>query len=116
MPKALGEREPQALEQGGLGPIGLGDASQSELWTVDDGEHDVDDLDATEFLEQRPRAVAQTRSTLPALQGLPHGEGQEAHEDVRLDPLLLLVPDGPYPQVALVDPEGGFRLPVADLF
>src|SRR5207247_654037 len=71
---------------------------------------DVRALDAAEFIENRPRAVAQPRSALPLLQRLPEHIGEEAHQDVRLDPLGLLMPDRPERELTLLDAEGRFGL------
>src|SRR5207253_9199862 len=73
-------------------------------------QHDVRALDAAEFIENRPRAVAQPRLALPLLQRLPEHIGEEAHQDVRLDPLGLLMPDRPERELTLLDAEGGFGL------
>jgi hypothetical protein len=50
-------------------------------------------LDAFDFLEHGARGVAKLCTALPQLEGLPQHEGQEAHQDMRLDPIGSLVPD-----------------------
>ena len=67
--------QPEAIEQAGLAGVGLSNAAESELRTVDDGHDDIDHLDPPDLLEQRPRTVAEPRTALPAFQGLPHREG-----------------------------------------
>src|SRR2546426_8671912 len=59
------------------------------------GQYHVGALDARQFVEDRPRAVAEPGLHLPVLERLPEHVGQEADEDMRLDALGLLVPDRP---------------------
>ena len=110
--QAPGQAQAEALDQSCLGVVRFDHAAQSKVGTVDYWEHDVHALNSAELLENRSRTVAKPGPLLPALQRLPKAEGQEAHEDVRLDALGLLMPDRPDRQVALVDPKRGFRLVV----
>ena len=100
----------ESVEQRSLCTVGLCDASEPNLWTALDGHHDVDTLDPGHLLDEGPGTVAETGTALPSLERLPHTEGQEADEDVRLDSLLLLVPDRPNGQLALDDAERGLGL------
>ncbi len=81
------------------------------------GRHDyINGLDLGDLVE----ALSAVRCPSPALlhiwpKRLPQHVGQEADQDVGLDPLFLLMPDRSDPQVALLDAEGGFRLGQLDV-
>ena len=60
-----------------------------------------------QFLEHFPRFLAQPGALAHLRQRLPQHIGQNAHQDVRLDSLLHLVPDWPKLQIGLLDAEGG---------
>jgi hypothetical protein len=72
---------------------------------VGEEQDDVRAMDGPQLGEERARAVAEARFLLPLLEGFPEGVGKEANEDVGVDPLRFLVPNGADGQVALVDPE-----------
>ena len=90
------ESKPEAIEQHRLRLVGADDAAQAKLATgvVSQGEHDIGALDAADLLEDRARAIAEPGAPLPLLERLPQHVGQEADQDVRLNALRLLVPDG----------------------
>ena len=107
---ALGQNEAEAIEERGLGGVGLSDAAQADL-TVEGGwQHDVMRLNAREFFEHGAGGVSETGAALPHLQALPQNEGEEADEDVGLHTLLALMPDRPDVQLILLDAEGGFDI------
>ena len=62
-------------------------------------------LSPTDLLDDLPGLLSQPRPLLPLLQHPPHHIGQKAHEDVRLDPIRLLVPYRPEGEVVLVRAE-----------
>lgn len=63
-------------------------------------------MNGAEFLKDGVRRVAQAGAALPLLERLPQHIGQEAHQYVREDALLALVPDRPDRQLAFVDAKG----------
>src|SRR5438445_6690360 len=65
--------------------------------------------------EDGARTVAEAGARLPLLQRLPQDVGQKADEDVRLDPLLLLMPDRANRELALVDTKGRLDLRELDV-
>lgn len=69
--------------------VGAYDAAEAEFPTVLGREDHVGALDAPEFVEDGARAVAQPGALLPLLQGFQEHVGEEADEDVRLDPGLF---------------------------
>ena len=93
----------------------MSDATQAQLRSIHDGQDDVDALHTLELLEQGSWAVPQAGTALPALERLPHAEGQEAHQDVPEHPLFTMVPDRPDRQIALVDSKGRLGLPELDV-
>ena len=72
--------------------------------------HRIGALDAAEFIENRPGTRTQPGLALPLLQSFPEDVGKEANQDVRLDAIGSLMPDGTQGQLAFVDSEGRFRL------
>src|SRR2546427_3067739 len=111
--EALREAPPEPIEQDRLGLVRTDHAAETERARRLSGErqHHVGALDASQFVEDRPWAVAEPGLRLPLLEGLPEHVGQEADEDVRLDALGLLVPDRPDREFTLVDAEGRLDLP-----
>ena len=68
-------------------------------------------LDAGKLFEDGPRRVAEARALLPHLEALPEHEGEEANEDVGLDPLLALMPDRSNVQLIFLDAKSRFDIP-----
>jgi hypothetical protein len=92
--------------------VGMRDAPQPHVTTVLEGQDDVHGLDPGRLLEHGPGARSKPSLPLPALQRLPHREGEEADQDVRLDPVLALMPDRTDLEVRLLAAES--RLGLAD--
>ena len=61
---------------------------------VGKGQDDICTVNRPQFGEKGARAVAKSGLFLPLLEGLPKRVGQEADEDVGVDAIWLLVPDG----------------------
>ena len=100
-----------------LGLVGRNDTANAKLttWIKCSREDDVRALNAGELVEDGPRGVAETRPLLPLLEGFPKDVGEEADEDVGLDSLLLLMPDGADGELGLLDPEGRLCLGELDV-
>ncbi len=96
-PEPLGKLETKAVQEGRLIGIRLHHAAKAELATIGHREHHIGALDAVEFGEDGPRTLAEPRTALPLLEGLPTDVRQEADEDMRLHPRGPLVPDGRSP-------------------
>src|SRR5258707_5493587 len=101
------DAEPEPIEQRSLCLVGADDAAQSQVasrhrvgW-----QNNVGAVNGGEFLEDSSRAVAQPSAALPLLEGFPHRVGEKADQDVAEHAILLLMPDRPDRQVALVDAE-----------
>ena len=71
--------------------------------------------DAGKLFEDGPRRVAEARALLPHLEALPEHEGEEANEDVGLDPLLALMPDRSNVQLIFLDAKSRFGLGELDV-
>ena len=112
---ALWQDDAEAIEECGLGGIGLGDAAQPDLIVGSCRQHDVVRLNSCELFEYRPWGVAKPGALLPHLQALPQHESEEAHEDVGLDALRALVPDRAHVQLIFLDPKGRFSLGELDV-
>src|SRR3989338_5072423 len=95
--------------------VGADDAPHFDLSAIGERQNYGGALNSSHFLDDRPGAVPHPRPRLPLLQHFPQDVAQETHEDVRLDPILFLVPDRPNGQVALVDSERGLRLGQLDV-
>ena len=67
------------------------------------GQHDIDQGDLPELGEDFARFVAKAGTLAPLAEGFPEHIGKKADQDVSLYAVLLLVPDGPHDQVALVE-------------
>src|ERR1700730_5565708 len=74
------------------------------------GQNDVVGLDAREFFEEGARGIAEAGALLPHLETFPQHESEKADQDMSLDALGALMPDGPQVQLILVDAKGGFGL------
>ena len=101
----LREFEPEAVEDVLQGLLGSYNASQSELAAIVGRQHDVRALDRAQLIQDRPRAVAEPRASLPRLERFPEDVREEAHEHMCFHALRLLMPHGTDGQVTLVDPE-----------
>ena len=100
--------------------VRLGHAPQAnravEMPLLAGGRQDhVATLDRGQFLQHRPRRIAQPGPPHPLGQRLPEHVGQEADEDVGQHPFGLLVPDRVDLQFVLGDPEGPLRLGELDV-
>jgi hypothetical protein len=117
MAETLREPEPETCEEVSLRLVGACDAAQADdaLLKVGQRQDDVSALDARELAEDGPWRVTKPRSLLPLFEGLPECEGKKADQEMRLDTFLLLVPDGPDGQVALLDAKGGLGIGELDV-
>jgi hypothetical protein len=79
------------------------------------GQHDIDQGDLLEFGEDLSRFVAKAGTLAPQAEGFPEHIGEKADEDVSLYAVLLLVPDGPHDQVALVESKRFFGFSQLDV-
>ena len=115
--KALGEFQAEPRKQGCLRALGAHHAADAQLTAGLFGQWQdhIGALDAAQLLQDGAGTVAQAGAGLPLLQGLPQHVGQEADQDVRLNPALLLMPDGTDGKIALVNAEGSFSLGELDL-
>src|SRR6266566_2054441 len=107
---ALGEHDAEALEERGLRRIGLGHATQADLSVCRRWQDHIVRLDERELFEHGARGIAKPALLLPQLEGFPQHEGKEAHEDVSLDAIGALMPNGTDAQLILLDAECGFGL------
>ena len=107
-----GQVEAKAVEERGLRGVGLGDATQSDLAVGCGRQDDVVGLDAGKLFEDGPRRVSEARALLPHLEALPEHEGEEANEDVGLDPLLAVMPDRSNVQLIFLDAKSRLSLGV----
>lgn len=100
-----------------MGGVGADHASESNLaiGLIGDRQDDVGGVDARELGEQGPRSVSKPGTRLPFLEGLPEDVGEKAHEDVRLDAIGLVMPDGSDREVGLVNAKGGLSLGELDI-
>ena len=90
---ALGQDDTEAIEECGLGGVGLGDAAQANLAVGCGRDDDVVGLNAGQLLKDGPGRVAETCALLPHLKAFPQHESQEANENVSLNPVLALAPN-----------------------
>ena len=90
---ALGQDNAEAVEEGGLGNVGLRHAAQADLAVCCGRQHDIVRLNASELLENGARRVSETGTLLPHLEAFPQHESEEANEDVSLNSILALMPD-----------------------
>ena len=91
------------------------DATQPDLAVRCGRQDDVVGLDARQFFEDGPRRVAEARVLLPHLEALPEHEGEEANEDVGLDPVLALMPDRTQVQLIFVNAKSRLGLSELDV-
>ena len=81
-----GKPQPQPLKQDRLMLSGASDAAFADLDADPRWQDDVDEADLAEFLEDFARFLAQASGVTQTRQGLPEDVGQEADQDMRLDP------------------------------
>ena len=112
---ALGQDDAEAVKKRGLSGVGLGDAAQADLAARCGRQDDVVGLDARKLFEDCARRVSKARALLPHLEALPEHEGEEANENVGLDPVLALMPDRPQVQPILLNAERRFDLGKLDV-
>ena len=110
----------EAVEQDLLGLVRFGDAPQPDGAAIVAGsgggrQHHVAALDLGQFLQHRARRVAQAGPPHPLGQRLPQHVRQETHQDVRLHPVGLLMPDRADFQFVFGDPKRPFRLGQLDV-
>src|SRR5580692_7626664 len=112
---AFGQDNAEAVEEGGLSVIGLGDATQADSAMGRGRQHDIVRLNARELFENGARRVSEAGTLLPHLQALPQHEGEEADENVRLNAVLALMPDRPYLELVFLNAECGLGLGELDV-
>lgn len=93
-PKALGQLQPEPIQEDGLLRVRPHHAAEAEFPPVGGREDHIGTLDAVEFREDRTGALPEPGAPLPLVQRLPEDVRQEADQDVCLDPVRPLVPDG----------------------
>ena len=105
------ELQAEALQQDCLMFGGAADAAFADRDAGACGQHDIDQGDLLEFGEDFAGFVAKAGMLAPQAEGFPEHIGKKADQDVSLYAVLLLVPDGPHGQVALVESKRflGFR-------
>ncbi len=107
---AVWQDDAKAIEECGLCGVWLGDAAQTNR-AVHCGRQDhVVRLNVCQFFEDGTRRVSETGTLLPHLKAFPQHVSKEANEDVSLNPVLALVPNGTDVQLIFADPESGFDL------
>ena len=85
--------------------LGVGDASSADFNSGVGPHDDIHHLDLRQLIEDLARLIAETGALAELAKRFPEHIRQEADENVRLDPLLLLVPDRVrFTKVALVVP------------
>jgi len=109
--EALGYGQAQPVEQHLLGVVRRGHAADADglAWSAigrAGGKDHVTALDLGELLDDGSRGIAEAGAAHPLGQCLPEHVRKEADQDMSLDPLGLLMPDGPDLQFVLVDTEG----------
>ena len=83
----------QLSEQQTLVGIRLGIAAQEQLPTIGSRQIDIDHLQAGELLQHRARSQARGKGLEPGLHTDLKAVGEESHEDMGFDALVLLMPD-----------------------
>ena len=110
----VGDRQPQTVEQHVLMSVGTCDASHRQLrasMAILTGFQDhVGGADGFEFIDQYARGVAEAAEFHPAGQCFPQGISQEADQDVCLDAVRAVMPDGADRQFVLGDAERPFTI------
>jgi len=97
--------EAQPSEQDRLVVGRPGDASLAKDHARPRRQNHVHHADLPQFVQDPPGFLAQSGPVAELAEGLPEHIGQEAHQDVCLHAVLLLTPDRPQTQIALVDAE-----------
>jgi len=103
--------EAEALQQYCLMSGWAADTSFADRDAGACGQHDIDQRDLFELGEDLARFVAKAGTPTPQTGSFPESIGKKADEDMGLDAMFLLAPDGPHDQVALVQSKRflGFR-------
>jgi hypothetical protein len=112
---SLWQDDAEAVEECGLGGIGLGDAAQADLTMGGGWQHDIVRLNSSELFEHSARGVSEPGALLPHLKTFPQHEGEKADKDMSLDAFAALVPDRAHVQLILLDTEGRFGLGELDV-
>ena len=99
----------QAIQPNRLVGGGTADATLANGRAGARRQHHVDQLDLAQLVEHFAWLIAQTSALAPLGQCLPQHVGQKADEDVCLDAMFFLVPDGTNLQVGLVNAKSCFR-------
>ena len=94
---------------------GLGDAAFADVDAALGWQHNVDEADLFQFGEHFSGFVAEAGLPASLRKSFPQDIGQETDEDMSLDSLGFLVPDGTDAQVALVDAKCGLGLGELDI-
>ena len=95
--------------------LGLGIASEDQPAAISSRKPGVEHHQRREFLKHRSRRQAGCVLAQPMAQRDVHAVGKEAHEDVRLDAILVLVEHRPDRQIALEILERFFDLDELDV-
>jgi hypothetical protein len=95
------QSEPQTVDQQLQLGLGLSVTRQHDLAAVGGRQMNVDHLNGGKFFQCAACCESRRQRVQPARQGDLQGVGEEGDEDVRLDPLFVLVEDRPDREVAL---------------
>jgi len=93
----------------------LGDASAADVDAAFCQQHNVHHLYLRYLIKHFPGLIAQTRCPTHLSEGFPKDKCEEAHQNVRLNPFFLLVPNRANRQIALMNAERGFSLSELDV-
>jgi hypothetical protein len=100
----------QTIEKDRLSGIGPGDTAQSDLAMSCGWQDDIVRLDTGQFFENGARGIAEARAVLPHLERLPEHEGEKTNQNMRLNAIGALMPDGADVELIFLDPKCGLRL------
>src|SRR4030067_208329 len=88
----------------------LSNTTPANLTAAARRQNHIDHPNLGQLVYHPPRLAPQALLAAHLTQRLPQYIGQKAHQNMRLHPVLTLMPDRPNPQVALVDPKRPLRL------
>jgi hypothetical protein len=108
--------EHQAIQQDRLMLRRAGHATTADFYALFSRRHyDVDQTDLAQFIKHVSLFVPQPCFLRHFLHRFPEYVGEEADQNMRLDAVLLLIPDRSNAEIAFVDSERGFGLGQLDV-
>ena len=117
--KASGEGNAETMQQEFLFSVRLCHTAKADGLTPTvfraDREYDVPRLDLDDLVKQTARGIPQAAAAHPTRQRLPHRIGQEADQDVCLDPVFFVMPDRPQNEFVLRDAKCPFGVRQLDV-